>query len=80
MLNSNRNHLVLFKNHFMSEQAIEQEVECLNEILLFAESPKQFCIAHELVDRNRVTSRPKKILKEASNFWLRPFRFLINKN
>ena len=29
----NRDLLVLLKNEFMSQQAIEQEVECLNDML-----------------------------------------------
>ena len=37
-------------------------------------------IATELVDRNRITSSPKKILREAKHFRLRAFRFFINKN
>jgi hypothetical protein len=80
MKKSSRDLLVLLKNEFMSEQAIEQEVECLNEILIAAESPGHFCMAHELVDRNRITRKKEKILKESSHFYLRPFRFLINRN
>jgi hypothetical protein len=80
MKNSGRNLVVLFNHQYRSEQAIEQEVECLHELLLHAESPLQFCSAHELVNRNRITSRKEKILREARHFRLRPFRFLINKN
>ncbi|TXJ24979.1 MAG: hypothetical protein E6Q24_15665 [Chitinophagaceae bacterium] len=76
----NRDLLVLLKNEFMSQKAIDHEVECLNDILLIAESDEQFCVAHELVDRNRITSRPGKILKAIRYTELRPFRFLINKN
>jgi hypothetical protein len=64
----------------MSQQAIEQEVDCLNDILGFAESEEQFCVAHELVDRNRITQKPKKILEAVSYMELKPFKFLINKN
>ncbi len=76
----NRDLLVLLKSEFMSQQAIEQEVECLNDMLRRTESDDQFCIAHELVDRNRITSRPKKILKAIRFTELKQFRFLINKN
>ena len=76
----NRDLLVLLKNEFMSQQAIEQEVECLNHLLLNAESTEQFCIAHELVDRNRITTRRKKLLEAIRYTELKPFRFLINKN
>jgi hypothetical protein len=75
-----RDILVLLKNEFMSEQAIEQEVECLNEILQQTESSEKFCTAHELVNRNRITSQPNKILNAVRFAELRPFRFLINKN
>lgn len=76
----NRDLLVLLKSEFMSQQAIEQEVECLNDMLRLTESDEQFCIAHELVDRNRITSRFKKILKAIRFTELKQFRFLINKN
>lgn len=80
MISSNRNLLVLFNNGLRDEKAIEQEVEFLNKILLHTESSEQFCIAHELVDRNRITSRKTKILQETRYFKMKPFRFLINKN
>jgi hypothetical protein len=75
-----RDILVLLKNEFMSEQAIEQEVECINKILRQTESPDQFCKAHELVDRNRITSKFHKILNAIRTAELKAFRFLINKN
>jgi hypothetical protein len=75
-----RDLLVLLKNDFMSQQAIDEQVECLNDILLRTESDAQFCIAHELVDRNRITAKPAKILKAVRHVELKPFRFLINKN
>ncbi len=76
----NRDLLVLLKSEFMSQQAIEHEVECLNDMLRRSESDEQFCIAHELVDRNRITSKPKKILRAIRYTELKQFRFLINKN
>lgn len=79
MKNPDRDLLVL-KYHFMNEEVIEQEVECLNEILQQTESPCQFCLAHELVDRNYISSKAEKILKTIRFAELKPFRFLINKN
>ena len=76
----NRDLLVLLKNEFMSQQAIEHEVECLNDMLHRSESDEQFCIAHELVDRNHITSKPNKILRAIRYTELKQFRFLINKN
>ena len=75
-----RDLLVLLKNEFMSQRALDHEVECLNDILRTAESDEQFCIAHELVDRNRITDKPRKILKAIRYSELKPFRFLINRN
>jgi len=80
MTNLNRDIMVLLKQEFISEQALQQEVEILNKLFVQTESPESFCTAHELVDRNRITSNTKKILKEANLYKLRPFRFLINKN
>lgn len=80
MMNSNRGILVLLKNEFMTEQAMEHEVELLNELLKQVESSRSFCKAHELVDRNQITSNEKKILRESSHSRLRAFRFFINKN
>lgn len=80
MKTPNRDLLVLLKNQFMNQRAIDHEVECLNDMLRMAESDEQFCIAHELVDRNRITSKTKKILNAIRYSELKPFRFLINKN
>lgn len=76
----NRDLLVLLKNEFMSQRAIDQEVECLNHILHEAESDDQFCRAHELVTRWGITNNAKKILKAIRFTELRPFQFLLNKN
>jgi hypothetical protein len=76
----NRDLLVLLRNEFASQQAIEQEVEYLNHILIQAESLERFCIAHELVERNRITDKPKKILRAIRFIELKPFCFLVNKN
>ena len=76
----NRNLLVIFNTGLLDEKAIEQETSWLNDVLLLTESADQFCIAHELVDRNRITSNKRKIVKAAAHFRLKPFRFLLNKN
>jgi hypothetical protein len=76
MKNNGHNLLVLFNNKFISKQ----EADCLHTILHYIESPEQFCAANELVDRNRITSKPNKILNAVRTGQLKPFRFLINKN
>lgn len=68
--------LILFHRDCITEN----DVEYLRCLLLPVESPEQFCKAYELVNRNRITSRKEKILKETRRKHLRPFRFLINKN
>lgn len=75
-----RNIVLFSRDEFMSEQAIEKEVAYLNGILAIADTPEAFCKANELVDRNSITSNPRRILKESRHFQLREFRFLINKN
>ena len=80
MKTPNRDLLMLLKNEFASEKAIEHEVKRINHILIQAESPEQFCIAHELVTRHRITSKPERILKAIRFAELKPFQFLINKN
>ena len=76
----NRNLLVFFHTGGSDEKFIEKQAKYLHQILLNTESAEQFCRAHELVDRNRITSDSKKILRETSHFRMRRFRFLINKN
>lgn len=80
MKTSSRDLLILMKSEFLNQRAIDHEVKWLNDILRNAESNEQFCIAHELVDRNRITCKVKKILRESGFRELRAFRFLLNKN
>lgn len=63
-----------------TETITEEELTGLHRLLQTIETPEEFCKAHELVDRNRITAKPKRILRESQRFLLRPFRFLINKN
>jgi hypothetical protein len=80
MKTPNRDLLVLLKNEFASQQAIEHEVQCINHILVQTESLEHFCVVHELVERNRITRKPKKILRAIRFAELKPFCFLVNKN
>jgi hypothetical protein len=80
MENRNRDLLVLLKTTSLSGDAFEKHIECLHNILLQVEHDNAFCQAHELVARNSITSRKKKILKAAAHAELKPFYFLINKN
>lgn len=80
MKETNREILVVVKHDFISQSAIDKEMVWLNEIFLTVESPQNFCTAHELVNRNRITQNKNKILKAIQYAELNPFRFLIGKN
>ena len=72
--------LVIVKHDFVSLSAIEKEMEWLCEICTVIESPQNFCTAHELVNRNRITQHKKKILNAIKYPELKSFVFLIAKN
>lgn len=82
MKSPNRDLLVLLKDETMSEQAIEQEVEKLNNILYHVEASESFYISHELLDMNRfkVIREKKQLQQVAKEKTLKPFIFLCNLN
>jgi hypothetical protein len=82
MKTKNRDLLVLLKDDFRTEQAIENELERLNELLLRTETILNFCVANEILDFNRykVYQEYNKIVKVLSQDKLKPFQFICNKN
>jgi hypothetical protein len=82
MKSPNRDLLVLLKNEFMSEQAIEQEVERLNAMLFHVESFENIAQSHELIDLNkfRIYPQKKKVLQVLREKEVKPFVFLFNMN
>jgi hypothetical protein len=80
MKHYDRDLLVLYKAEIYNDDLLEQEVECLHRILLKVEGSDVFCGAHELVTRNKISSRARSILKAVRHLRLRPFHFLINRN
>jgi hypothetical protein len=62
------------------EWLTEDQLEGLHRLLQSLETPDIFCSAHELVDRFKITSSRKKIIRESRHYYLRSFRFLLNKN
>jgi hypothetical protein len=64
----------------MSEKALEKELISLEGLFLYAESQTAFCQTHELVTRNRITSKKEKLNIIFYSHHLKPFWFLINKN
>jgi hypothetical protein len=80
MKNYNRDLLVLYKADVYNEDILQQQVECLHQILVRVECNEEFCRAHELVTRTRITGKARHIIKAISRTELKPFYFLINKN
>lgn len=76
----NRELIVLLNQAQLSSQALAQEVEGLHAILAHLENSQVFYNAHELVNRDYITNKVKKIKKAVQFVELKPFRFLINKN
>ena len=80
MKNYDRDLLVLYKADVYNEDLLQREVEVLHQILLNVERSDRFCLTHELVIRNRITSKVNIILKATRHIRLKPFEFLISKN
>src|SRR3954452_4842043 len=82
MKTKNRDLLVLLKDDFHNEQAIEIELERLNELLLRTETIFNFCIANEILDFNRyrIYHEYPKMVKVLNQQKLKPFQFICNKN
>ncbi|MFM2138999.1 MAG: hypothetical protein RJA57_1306 [Bacteroidota bacterium] len=76
MIRSHRDILVSEKFSDPTGEVLDR----LHVVLQTVEHSAVFCQAHELVNRNRITRDPRRILKETRFFRLRPFRFLLNKN
>lgn len=75
-----RDLLVLFKTDVQHQQSLDEAVECLHQLLVSVETDGAFCTAHELVARNRITHKRRKILAAIEPGGLKPFYFLVNKN
>jgi hypothetical protein len=53
MARSNRDLLVTFNSDLMSQEAMEQEIAYLHELLTRVERMDNLIVAHELIDMNR---------------------------
>jgi len=78
--NRERELVLLSKTAMMSEKALEKELLNLEHLFLYAESEAAFCQTHELVLRNRITSKKARLTVLYYNHLLKPFWFLLNKN
>ncbi|HJS54181.1 MAG TPA: hypothetical protein VJ765_06535 [Chitinophagaceae bacterium] len=78
--NRERELVLLLKTALMSEKALERELYSLETLFQYAESEAAFCQTHELVHRNRITSKKTKLVIIYYSHLLKPFWFLVNKN
>ena len=78
--NRERELVLLSKTAMMSEKALEKELISLEALFLYAESEAAFCMAHELVARNNITSKRSRLVEVFKNPHLKPFWFLVNLN
>jgi hypothetical protein len=82
MKSPNRDLLVLLKDETMSEQAIEREVEKLNDMLFQLESVDNFCVSHQMLDLNKfkIFTDQRSIMQVTRQKELKPFVFLCSLN
>ncbi|MFN0081480.1 MAG: hypothetical protein ACKVOM_03095 [Ferruginibacter sp.] len=82
-MSSNRDLLVLFRQHAMTQQDIDKQLLQLNNLLFTTERLDNFVGAHEILDLNRykIISNPVEIKKLIRQKKLsKPFIFFNNKN
>jgi hypothetical protein len=82
MKSPNRDLLVLLKDETMSEQAIEREVEKLNDMLFQLESVDNFCVSHQMLDLNKfkIFTDQRSNMQVTRQKELKPFVFLCSLN
>ena len=82
MRTPNRDLLVLVKDDRLDKDAIEFELEQLNQLLFFFETVDNFCVAHEVFDLNKYKIiHNARVIREVMNRKeLKPFVFISNKN
>ena len=82
-MTSNRDLLVMFRQHAMTQQDIDKELSQLNSMLFTTERLDNFVSAHEILDLNRykIISNSIEIKKMIRQKKLtKPFVFFNNKN
>ena len=82
-MTSNRDLLVMFRQHAMTQQDIDKELSQLNNMLFTTERLDNFVGAHEILDLNRyrIISNPIEIKKMIRQKKLtKPFIFFNTKN
>ena len=82
MNKDNRDLLVLFRNEFLSNHSMEQQVTQLHKLLYTVESLDNFVKCHEIIDLNKYTviRKPAVIRAFVRLPPTKAFVFLFNKN
>lgn len=78
----NRDLLVLFKQEFMTPQAIEHEVELLHDLLQQVEITENIAAVCELIDINRckISRKKNKLVAALAKKELKTFVFINCRN
>ena len=81
MKTPNRDLLVLVKDDHLDKDAIEFELEQLNQLLFVFETVDNFCVAHEVFDLNKykIIYNARTIRQIMNQKELKPFVFISNK-
>jgi hypothetical protein len=82
MKNANRDLLVLVKDAYTNQEAMQYELQQLNTLLGDFETLESFCIAHEVFDiqKYRILTKRSQLKKIIEKKSLKPFVFICNKN
>ena len=82
MKNSNRDLLVLVKDAYTNQEAMQNELHQLNMLLGDFETLESFCLAHEVFDlkKYRILRKKAQLQKIIEKDTLKPFVFICNKN
>ena len=80
MYKHNRDIILIVKDSTFHPRSLDRRMEDINAVVAHVDNVHGFCTAHELVNRNRITSKKDKVLSAARELRLKPFRFLLNKN
>ncbi|ANH82928.1 hypothetical protein A8C56_19785 [Niabella ginsenosidivorans] len=75
-----RDIIFLLKEESFTKEYLKQEMQLVHKIVASIDNDASFCRAHELVKRNRITSKRRTIVNAINRSRLKPFYFLINKN
>lgn len=82
MKNSNRDLLILVKEVYTNQEAMQYELQQLNTLLGDFETLESFCAAHEVLDlqKYRILTKKAQLQKVIERETLKPFIFICNKN